>query len=40
VIACVATDPDKPPDCVVSAEFDRVRIERADNRTVLAEWGS
>ena len=38
VISCVARSPDAPPDCVVSAEFDRVWIERADTRETLAEW--
>lgn len=38
VIACSATRPDTPPECIVSAEFDQVRIERADRRETIAEW--
>lgn len=38
VIHCRATGRDSPPECVVSAQFDRVRIERPDSRQVLAEW--
>ncbi len=40
VIACVSSGADRPPDCIVSADFDRVRIERADNHELVAEWGS
>jgi hypothetical protein len=40
IIACVSSGPDLPPNCIVSADFDRVRIERADNREIVAEWGS
>lgn len=40
VIACVPLGSDRPPECVVSADFDRVRMERPDNREVLAEWTS
>jgi hypothetical protein len=39
VITCRSSGPDTPPDCVVSAEFDRVRIERPDD-TIVAEWTS
>lgn len=38
VIACVAAGPDAPPDCVISAQFDRVRIESPGSREILAEW--
>jgi hypothetical protein len=38
VISCHVTSGDAPPDCVVSAVFDRVRIERPDTKATLAEW--
>lgn len=38
VINCRSNAPDRPPDCVVSAQFDRVFIERPDNKGVLGEW--
>jgi len=40
VISCVAADPDQPPECVISAQFDRVRIESPNTREILAEWSS
>ena len=40
VIQCIAQNPDTPPECVVSAEFQRVRIERPDSGELIAEWGS
>lgn len=40
VIACVSRGSDRPPECVVSADFDRVRMERPDNQTIIAEWTS
>ena len=40
IVACVSSGPDLPPKCIVSADFDRVRIERADSREMVAEWGS
>ena len=40
VIGCVAHGHDSPPDCVVSADFDRVWIERPDTREVIAQWTS
>lgn len=39
VIACSASLPDAPPDCVISADFDRVWIERPESEEVIAEWG-
>jgi len=39
VIACPAKGPDSPPECVVSADFDRVWIETPGTRDVIAEWG-
>lgn len=38
VISCVAANPDEPPQCVISAHFDRVRIESPSTREILAEW--
>lgn len=40
VISCLATGPDEPPQCVISAQFDRVRIESPTSREILAEWSS
>jgi hypothetical protein len=40
VIECVVEASDMPPDCIVSAIVDEVRIERPDNGTVLARWNS
>jgi hypothetical protein len=39
VIACVSRGADAPPDCIVSARIDRVRLERPDTEEILAEWG-
>lgn len=39
VIACASRGADHPPDCIVSARIDRVRIERPDTKEILAEWG-
>lgn len=38
VILCSVRGPDVPPDCLVSADFDRVWIERPDNGEMIAEW--
>ena len=38
VIACAAVAPNRPPDCLVSAEVDRVRMERPEGGAPLAEW--
>ena len=40
VIACRMVGPDRPPECVASAEFDRVWIEDPTSRDVVAEWGN
>jgi hypothetical protein len=40
VIVCVSRSADNPPDCIVSARIDRVRLERPDTKEILAEWGS
>lgn len=38
VVHCLANDPDRPPDCVVSAEFDRVQVLRPPTGEQIAEW--
>lgn len=40
VISCKQQSENRPPACIVSAEFDRVRIEQAPSMKILAEWGS
>jgi len=40
VIRCVASDPDAPPACVVSASFDHVWIEDAASKERIADWSS
>ena len=40
VIACKVSRPDAPPQCIVSADFDRVWIERPDTQESLAEWNA
>lgn len=39
VIECVASNADSPPECVVSAEFQRAWIEQPETREVIADWG-
>ena len=38
VILCAGSGVDRPPDCIVSAEVDRVWIESPEDKAVLAEW--
>lgn len=38
VILCTGSGRDRPPDCIVSADIDRVWIERTEDQQVLAEW--
>lgn len=38
VILCVGPGRDRPPDCIVSAAVDRVRIESPEDKRVMAEW--
>jgi hypothetical protein len=38
VILCSGQNPDQPPNCIVAAAIDQVRIENPDDKTVLAEW--
>jgi hypothetical protein len=40
VIACAAKGAQSPPDCIISADFDRVRIEAPGAQEVIAEWSS
>lgn len=40
VIACRTLNLNSPPECVVSAEFDRVWMENPTSRDVIAEWGN
>ena len=40
VIECVAVDRDAPPDCIVSADIDEVRMEQPGDGSVLARWSS
>lgn len=39
VISCTIENIDAPPQCVVSAGFDRVTIEQPATGEVLAQWG-
>lgn len=39
VIECSAANAESPPDCIVSAEFQRVWIEQPETREVIADWG-
>lgn len=39
VIACRVADPSAPPDCILSAEFDKVSIELPSGE-VIAKWSS
>jgi hypothetical protein len=40
VILCAGSGRDRPPDCVVSADIDRVWIERPEDQAVIAQWSS
>jgi hypothetical protein len=40
VISCSVATPGEPPRCIVSAQLDRVLIERPDSKQILANWGS
>jgi hypothetical protein len=40
VIACTPTGAGARPSCIVSVEFGKVWIERADTKEHLADWGS
>lgn len=40
VIACRVRAVDLPPDCIVSVDIDRVRMDRPDTGAVLAEWSA
>jgi hypothetical protein len=38
VIACRLPGTDVPPECVISAQFDRVQIQTPDGKTTLGDW--
>lgn len=40
VIACRVEQPDRPPQCIASVDFDRVWIERPDTQESIAEWSA
>lgn len=40
VIACTRSPAGERPACLISVEFGKVSIERADTREQLAQWGS
>lgn len=40
VILCAGNGRDRPPDCIVSADVDRVWIERPEDKAVMAEWSA
>lgn len=40
VILCAGNGHDRPPDCIVSAAIDRVRIEQPHDKAILAEWST
>lgn len=40
VIACTRSGADERPACLISVEFGKVAIERADIHEQLAQWGS
>jgi len=40
VVTCQLEGRDAPPDCIVSAEFDRAWIEHPGTRAMVAEWSS
>jgi hypothetical protein len=40
VINCRIQGPNTPPECIVSTEFDRVRIETPGTKEVVAEWSN
>jgi hypothetical protein len=38
VILCTGAGIDRPPDCIVSADVDRIWIENPDDKAVMAQW--
>ncbi|HEY8593008.1 MAG TPA: hypothetical protein VIL42_09130 [Sphingomicrobium sp.] len=38
VIRCVGSGGNRPPDCIIGAQFDRVRIEEPRTRELIAQW--
>ena len=39
VIACASSGIDVPPACIISATFDRVRVEHPGTHEIVASWG-
>jgi len=40
VVQCANANADTPPECVVSADFQRVRIEAPETGEIIAEWST
>ncbi len=40
VIACITKGAQSPPDCIISADFDRVWIQAPGSAEVIAEWST
>ena len=40
VITCSAKGAQSPPDCIISVDLDRVRIEAPGSEEIIAEWSS
>ena len=40
IINCRVRAPNSPPECIVSAQFDRVRIETPGTKEIVAEWSN
>lgn len=38
VIQCVAANPESPPECLVSGDFDQVWIENPETKEIIAQW--
>jgi hypothetical protein len=38
VIDCTVKDVNRPPTCIIFAQLDSVRMEKPDNRSLIAEW--
>jgi len=38
VVSCRVVGPDVPPECIVSAHFDRVRVQTPDGKSTLGDW--
>jgi hypothetical protein len=38
VIDCTVKDVNRPPTCIIFAQLDSVRMEKPDDRSLIAEW--